>query len=180
MVLLDEAYVEFLAPEHRTTPGARWTGSAMSVRTFSKAYGLAGCGSIWLRAVSPGRSLWRMQLLLGIGLTALVAAAASYDSSQPCQRIRVIAAERRFLPLTRLRAKDSAPTGTPTSYLPAASTPWRNVFDDTGLQVRHYADGGSADHRGLQVIDPRGAACGDGCAGLTNLRRLLAHPQLMG
>ena len=26
-------------------------------------------------------------------------------------------------------------------YLPAGSGPWRQLFDNTGLQVRHYADG---------------------------------------
>ena len=27
-------------------------------------------------------------------------------------------------------------------YLPSWREPWREVFDGTGLQVRHYADGG--------------------------------------
>lgn len=147
VVLLDEAYVEFLAPEHRIDAPSLVDrfGNVVVVRTFSKAYGLAGLRiGYGFCAAELGRSLWRMQLPFGIGLTALVAVAASYDSeSQLRQRIRVIAAERRFL-RTRLRAKGIYSTDGHANfvYLPAASTPWRNVFDDTGLQVRHYADGG--------------------------------------
>ena len=86
VVLLDEAYVEFVAPEHRIDAPAlvERFPNVVVLRTFSKAYGLAGlrigygfcapeladgCGPCSCRSVSasPG----------------LVAVAASYDCGKP-------------------------------------------------------------------------------------------------
>lgn len=147
VVLLDEAYVEFLAAEHRIDGPSLVTrfGNVVVVRTFSKAYGLAGLRiGYGFCAPELGRQLWTMQLPFGIGLTAMVAVAASYDAeSQLRQRIRMIAAERRYLQM-RLRALGVYTTDGQANfiYLPADHAPWREVFDGTGLQVRHYADGG--------------------------------------
>lgn len=83
------------------------------------------------------------QLPFGIGITGLVAVAASYDAeSQLRKRIRVIASERRYLQM-RLRSMGVYSTDGHANfvYLPAGGRPWREVFDGTGLQVRHYADG---------------------------------------
>jgi histidinol-phosphate aminotransferase len=145
VVLLDEAYVEFLSAAQRIDAPSlvgRF-GNVVVVRTFSKAYGLAGLRiGYGFCAPDLGRRLWTMQLPFGVGLPALVAVAASYDAeSQLRQRIRMIAAERRHLQL-RLRSIGIYSTDGQANfvYLPAASTPWRPVFD--GLRVRHYADGG--------------------------------------
>lgn len=145
VVLLDEAYVEFLAPTHRID-GPRLVdrfGNVVVVRTFSKAYGLAGLRiGYGFCAPDLGRHLWTMQLPFGIGLTALVAVAASYDAeSQLRQRIRLISAERRHLQ-RRLRAMGIYNTDAQANfvYLPSGATPWRAAFE--GLQVRHYTDGG--------------------------------------
>jgi histidinol-phosphate aminotransferase len=84
-----------------------------------------------------------MQLPFGIGITGLVAVAASYDAeSQLRQRIRMIASERRYLRM-RLRSMGAYSTDGQANfvYLPPWRQPWREVFDDTGLQVRNYADG---------------------------------------
>lgn len=147
IVLLDEAYVEFLAAEHRIDgPGlvARF-GNVVVVRTFSKAYGLAGLRiGYGFCAPELGRQLWRMQVPFGIGLSAQVAVAASYAAeSQLRQRIRMIAAERRYLQ-TRLRALGVYSTDAQANFLflPGCSTPWSEVFGGTGLQLRHYTDGG--------------------------------------
>ncbi|MGV0741237.1 pyridoxal phosphate-dependent aminotransferase [Mycolicibacterium sp. XJ870] len=147
VVLLDEAYVEFLSAEHRIDGPSlvERFGNVVVVRTFSKAYGLAGL-RIGYGFCAPefGRRLWTMQLPFGIGLSALVAVAASYDAeSQLHQRIRMISTERRYLQ-RRLRAMGMYSTDAQANfiYLPAGSTPWPEVFDGTGLQVRHYADGG--------------------------------------
>ena len=89
------------------------------------------------------RKLWRMQLPFGMGIASLVAVAASYDAEhQLQQRIRVISAERRFL-RARLRAMGVYATDGHANfvYLPAAGKPWHEVFDSTGLRVRHYDDG---------------------------------------
>jgi histidinol-phosphate aminotransferase len=147
VVLLDEAYIEFLAPEHRIDgPGlvARYP-NVVVVRTFSKAYGLAGLRiGYGFCAPELARRLWTMQLPFGIGITSLVAVAASYDAeSELQQRIRMIAAERRYLRM-RLRSMGVYSTDSHANfvYLPPSGRPWREVFDGTGLQVRNYADGG--------------------------------------
>ena len=146
VVLLDEAYVEFLSPEYRIDAPAlveRYP-NVVVVRTFSKAYGLAGL-RIGYGFCAPGlaRRLWRMQPPFGIGITSMVAVAASYDAeSQLRQRIRMIASERRYLRM-RLRSMGVYSTDAHANfiYLPPAGRPWREVFDGTGLQVRDYAEG---------------------------------------
>jgi histidinol-phosphate aminotransferase len=147
VVLLDEAYVEFLSPDHRLDAVAlveRYP-NVVVLRTFSKAYGLAGLRiGYGFCAPDLARKLWTMQLPFGIGITGMVAVAASYDAeSELQQRIRMIAAERRYLRM-RLRATGVYSTDAHANfvYLPPQVKPWREVFDNTGLQVRHYADGG--------------------------------------
>ena len=134
---------------HRNTGSTRPHSSSgipnvVVVRTFSKAYGLAGLRiGYGFCAPDLARRLWTMQLPFGIGITSLVAVAASYDAeSQLQQRIRMIASERRYLRM-RLRSMGVYSTdGHAELRLPAAAgRPWREVFDGTGLQVRHYADG---------------------------------------
>jgi histidinol-phosphate aminotransferase len=115
------------------------------LRTFSKAYGLAGLRiGYGFCAPDLARTLWTMQLPFGIGITSLVAVAASYDAENELrQRIQMIAAERRYLQM-RLRATGVYNTDSHANfvYLPSCGKPWREVFAGTGLHVRHYADGG--------------------------------------
>jgi histidinol-phosphate aminotransferase len=147
VVILDEAYVEFLSPEHRVDAPAlvERFPNVVVVRTFSKAYGLAGLRiGYGFCAPDLARKLWTMQLPFGIGLTGLVAVAASYDAeNQLRQRIRMIASERRYMQ-RRLRSMGVYSTDAHANfvYLPPCGRPWREVFDGTGLQVRNYADGG--------------------------------------
>jgi histidinol-phosphate aminotransferase len=147
VVVLDEAYVEFLPPEFRIdapTLVARYP-NVVVLRTFSKAYGLAGLRiGYGFCAPDLARRLWAMQPPFGIGITSLVAVAASYDAeSQLRQRIRMIASERRYLRM-RLRSMGVYSTDAHANfvYLPPWREAWREVFDGTGLQVRNYADGG--------------------------------------
>jgi histidinol-phosphate aminotransferase len=147
VVLLDEAYVEFLAGEHYVNAPSlvQRFGNVVVVRTFSKAYGLAGLRiGYGFCAPELGRTLWSMQLPFGTPLTGLVAVAASYDAEgQLRQRIRTISAERRYLQV-RLRAMGLYTTEGLANfvYLPSCGRPWQDVFDGAGVQVRHYADGG--------------------------------------
>ncbi len=148
VVLLDEAYVEFLSPEYRIDAPklVEQYPNVVVVRTFSKAYGLAGLRiGYGFCAPELARRLWTMQLPFGIGITSLVAVAASYDAeNQLRQRIRMIASERRYLRM-RLRSMGVYSTDSHANfvYLPPCGRPWREVFDGTGLQVRNYADGGA-------------------------------------
>ena len=146
IVLLDEAYIEFVAPEFRLDGLSliRRFPNLLVVRSFSKAYGLAGL-RIGYGFGSPEltRKLWRMQLPFGMGIASLVAVAASFDAEhQLQQRIRAIAAERRLL-RARLSSIGVYATDGHANfvYLPAAGKPWREVFDSAGLRVRHYDDG---------------------------------------
>jgi histidinol-phosphate aminotransferase len=147
VVVLDEAYVEFLSPEHRIDAPAlveRYP-NVVVLRTFSKAYGLAGLRvGYGFCAPALARSLWTMQLPFGIGSTGLVGVAASYDAEAELrQRIRSIGFEGRYL-RARLRTMGIYSTDSHANfvYLPARGRPWRDVFADTELRVRSYADGG--------------------------------------
>ncbi|WP_319457929.1 MULTISPECIES: pyridoxal phosphate-dependent aminotransferase [unclassified Mycobacterium] len=147
VVVLDEAYVEFLSPEHRIDAPAlveRYP-NVVVLRTFSKAYGLAGLRvGYGFCAPALARSLWTMQLPFGIGSTGLVGVAASYDAEAELrQRIRAIGFEGRYL-RARLRTMGIYSTDSHANfvYLPARARPWREVFADTELRVRSYADGG--------------------------------------
>lgn len=146
IVLLDEAYGEFLTPDLRINAPelVERFPNVVVVRTFSKAYGLAGL-RIGYAFATPGLAdmLWSMQLPFGIGITGLVAVAASYAAEpQLHRRTRRIALERCYL-RTRLCALGVNSTDSHANfvYLPAGNRPWRDVFDGTGLMIRHYPDG---------------------------------------
>jgi histidinol-phosphate aminotransferase len=146
VVLLDEAYIEFVAPQNRIDGPdlVRQFPNVIVLRTFSKAYGLAGL-RIGYGFGSPelARILWKMQLPFGMGITSLVAVAASYDAEdQLRQRILRITGERDYL-RRRLLAMGVYTTDARANfvYLPPRGRPWREVFDDTGLKARYYPDG---------------------------------------
>jgi histidinol-phosphate aminotransferase len=147
IVLLDEAYIEFVAPEHRLDAPAlvQRFPNVVVLRTFSKAYGLAGLRiGYGFGAPELARTLWTMQLPFGISITSAVAVAASYDAeSQLQQRIRFVSAERRYLQ-RRLRSMGiySSDAHANFLYLPAAGRSWRHEFDAAGVRARHFADGG--------------------------------------
>jgi histidinol-phosphate aminotransferase len=146
VVLLDEAYIEFVAPERRIDAPSlvRRFPNVVVLRTFSKAYGLAGLRiGYGFGAPELAKTLWTMQLPFGIGITSAVAVAASYDAeAQLQQRIRLVTNERDYL-RRRIRAMGLYSTDGHANfvYLPEQGRAWRKAFDDAGLHVRHYADG---------------------------------------
>lgn len=151
VVLLDEAYIEFTAVEHRFDVAALVARfpNVVVVRTFSKAYGLAGLRIGY--GVAPAqlaRMLWSQQLPFGIAITSLLAVAASYHAEDELlRRIRLITAERRHL-RNRLSAMGIYTTDAHANfmYLPSGDgryRSWREVFGDSGPRVRYYADGGA-------------------------------------
>ncbi|CAN5621694.1 histidinol-phosphate transaminase [soil metagenome] len=146
VVMLDEAYVEFLAPELRLdicSLLSRYPNMVV-LRTFSKAYGLAGLRiGYGLCAPGLGRRLWAMQMPYGTAVTSLVAVAACFRAEKQLeQRIRHITAERRYLQM-KLRSVGVYSTNSHGNfvYLPPTIRPWRSTFTQSGLQVRHYPDG---------------------------------------
>ena len=69
VILLDEAYIEFVAPQHRLDGVAlvRRFPNVVVLRTFSKAYGLAGLRiGYGFGAPELARSLWTMQPPFGM------------------------------------------------------------------------------------------------------------------
>jgi histidinol-phosphate aminotransferase len=146
VVLLDEAYIEFVSPEHRFDAPALVRGfpNVVVLRTFSKAYGLAGLRiGYGFGAPDLARTLWTMQLPFGISITGAVAVAASFDAeSQLRQRIQFVTSERRYL-WRRLRSMGIYTTDSHANflYLPAAGRSWRQKFDAAGVRARHFVDG---------------------------------------
>ena len=148
VVLLDEAYIEFVAPEHRldTRVLVQQFPNVVVLRTFSKAYGLAGLRiGYGLAAPELAKTLWSMQLPFGMSITSAVAVAASYEAEARLrQRIRLITGQRRYL---RRRLCEmgihSINSHANFVYLPGARWSWPDVFDSAGLRVRHYGDGGA-------------------------------------
>ncbi|GAB7145874.1 pyridoxal phosphate-dependent aminotransferase [Mycobacterium riyadhense] len=146
VVLLDEAYIEFVAPELRLDVSALVARfpNLLVVRTFSKAYGLAGLRiGYGLASAALARTLWEHQPPYGMASTSLLAVAASYEAEdQLLQRIRLITAERRYLRM-RLSAMRvyTCDAHANFMYLPSRGRSWREVFADTGLHVRLYDDG---------------------------------------
>lgn len=147
VVLLDEAYIEFVADQHRIDGPelVRRFPNVVVLRTFSKAYGLAGLRiGYGFGAPKLAGVLWAMQLPFGMDITKAVAVAASYDAEgQLQQRVRRITGERAYL-CRRLRAMGVRATDGHANfvYLPAAGPPWPEVFGTAGVQARYYPDGG--------------------------------------
>jgi histidinol-phosphate aminotransferase len=148
IVLLDEAYIEFVASRYRlngTDLVARYP-NVVVLRTFSKAYGLAGLRiGYGFAAPALAATVAAMQLPFGMSSAAVAAVAASYDAeAQLAQRIRRIITERNHLRV-RLMAMGvySMDSHANFVYLPMSRRPWREVFAGTGLQVRCYPDGGA-------------------------------------
>jgi histidinol-phosphate aminotransferase len=147
VVLLDEAYIEFVSPEFRINASnlVRRFPNVVVVRTFSKAYGLAGMRTGYgFCAPDLARTLWGMQLPFGTGITSLAAVAASYAAEHQLQeRIQLITAEREYM-RTRLQHFGVASTDSHANfvYLSPTGRPWQEVFVGTDLQVRSYHDGG--------------------------------------
>ncbi len=148
VVLLDEAYIEFVAPEHRIDGPdlIRRFPNVVVLRTFSKAYGLAGLRIGYGFAASELSSmLWTMQLPFGMSNSSAVAVAASYDAEpQLRQRIRRITAERGYLQ-RRLRGMGVYTTDSHANfvYLSPRGRLWHEAFAVSGLSIRHYPDGGA-------------------------------------
>jgi histidinol-phosphate aminotransferase len=148
IVLLDEAYIEFVASRYRIDGPdlIRRFPNVVVLRTFSKAYGLAGLRiGYGFAAPELAAKLYAMQLPFGMSNVSVAAVAASYDAeTQLGHRIRRIVAERNHLRL-RLMAMGvySMDSHANFVYLPKSRRPWREVFAEGGPQVRCYPDGGA-------------------------------------
>ena len=147
IVLLDEAYVEFVAPAHRIDVPSLVDDfpNVVVVRTFSKAYGLAGIRTGYAYCTPAlARRLWTMQLPFGSSNISLAAVDASYRAGRQLeQRISSIIDERTYL-RARLRAMGIRVIDSHANflYLPPGSASADDLFAATGVRVRGYANGG--------------------------------------
>jgi histidinol-phosphate aminotransferase len=146
VVLLDEAYIEFVAARYRIVGPelVRRFPNVVVLRTFSKAYGLAGLRiGYGFAAAELAQRLWTMQLPFGMSTLGATAVAASYDAeTQLAHRIRRVVTERNHLRL-RLMATGIYSTDSHANfvYLPTSRRPWSEVVADAGVRVRCYPDG---------------------------------------
>lgn len=149
LVLLDEAYAEFVrdpAAVDGSTLLDRYPNLVL-LRTFSKAYGLAGLRVGY--AIGPVRLLDAARstaIPLGVTETAVTAAIASLDAEpELLQRVDEIVERRR----RAKRALDSLAIGVPESqanfiWLPTGDETMRvaDVLFDAGLVTRPFAGDG--------------------------------------
>lgn len=146
IVLLDEAYIEFVEPEHRIDAARliELFPNVVVVRTFSKAYGLAGLRiGYGIGSAELAKTVWANQLPFGAAITSLVSVAASYAAEdQLLHRVRLITAERSYL-RRRLSAMGVYSTDSHANfvYLPPRGRPLSEVFAGGALRVRYFADG---------------------------------------
>ncbi|MGV9972768.1 aminotransferase class I/II-fold pyridoxal phosphate-dependent enzyme [Nocardia beijingensis] len=172
-VVLDEAYVEFLGATEYADPRALIAkhSNLIVLRTFSKAYGLAGLriGYAFGRTELIAR-IGKLQLPFGVSAAAVAAVAASY-AAEPELAARILRiTEARDALRGALLARGYAIPESHANFLyipgPGATTALRRA----GIAAKYYADGSariavgdpSSDHAvlGALTADGSGAAHG--------------------
>ncbi|HKV21099.1 MAG TPA: aminotransferase class I/II-fold pyridoxal phosphate-dependent enzyme [Mycobacterium sp.] len=145
LVILDEAYVDFVSPAQRLDARAivERHPNVVVLRTFSKAYGLAGL-RIGYAVCAPAVAsrIWDQHLPFQTTSLSLAAVQASIAAeSQLAHRIAEITAERVFLQ-KRLQALGvwSARSHANFVYLGGRGRSWPEVFRAAGLTVRAVGD----------------------------------------
>ncbi len=147
LVLLDEAYVEFIAPDLRFDAReiVHRHPNVVVVRTFSKAYGLAGLRTGYaICAAEVADRMWQQQPPFQTTAISLAAVRASLSAGgELAQRIDRITAERTFLQ-NRLRTLGVWSTDSHANfiYLAGRDRSWPRIFDAAGVTVRAVGDHG--------------------------------------
>lgn len=149
-VVLDEAYLEFVtaddAPDclaiHRARP------NVVVLRTFSKAFGLAGLRIGYAVAHPPmAAALRKTAIPFGVNSLAQVAAIASLEAADELDvRVKEIVAEReRVVAALREQGWDLPDTQANFVYFPLAerTAEFAATCQDAGLTVRPYGDDGA-------------------------------------
>jgi imidazoleglycerol-phosphate dehydratase len=143
VVLIDHAYIEFARPEYDVTSLLAEHANLALLRTFSKAYGLAGMRIGCLASSEQiTRELCKVRQPYSVdALAALAALAALEDEDEAQARVRSIIAERERL------AAELGPQGlglpvapSEANYLlfrvPEAHKVWQRLLEDHGILVR--------------------------------------------
>ncbi len=147
LVVVDEAYREFATAPPRTTELIKDHPGVVSLRTFSKAYGLAGFRvGYGIADPAVAGAIRKTAIPFGVSGPAQAAVIASL-AAEPAllDRVRVII-ERRDLLLSRLRATGLEVPDSQANFvwLPLGdrTTAAVKTFTEAGLMVRGYGDDG--------------------------------------
>jgi histidinol-phosphate aminotransferase len=150
LVVLDEAYTEFVT-DPDAVDGTRLLAdhpNLVVLRTFSKAYGLAGLRVGYLLAASPevGTALRRVQVPFAVSLPAQVAAVASLAAGDElAARVALVVAQREPLrQALRELGHDVPPAQGNFVWIPAGADSDRlaAAFEDAGVLVRTFSGEG--------------------------------------
>lgn len=150
LVVLDEAYAEFV-DDPEAVDGRRLLAEHPNLcvlRTFSKAYGLAGLRVGYCLTGSPevAAALRQVQVPFSVSIPAQAAALASLAAEDELlERVRAVAAEREPLRAgLRALGYDVPPSQGNFVWLPAGEDTTRvaEVFDGAGVLVRPFAGEG--------------------------------------
>ena len=165
LVVVDEAYVEFVT-DPKATRGLEALGGRPNVavlRTFSKAYGLAGFRvGFCVAAPEVARAVRAVSLPFGVSLPAQAAVLASLQAEEALlERVAHIVAERERL----LQGLSALGFDVPDSqanfvWLPAGprTADYAASFAGDGLMVRPYAAGDDVDGVRITVGEPEANA----------------------
>jgi histidinol-phosphate aminotransferase len=149
IVVVDEAYVEFVRDPDAVRGLEVWRRhpNVVVLRTFSKAYGLAGLRVGYAVAHPPvAAAIRKTATPFGVNSIAQVAAIASLDAfDELTERVETIVAERDRV--TRALADqgwDLPRTDANFVWFPlgADSTAFARTCEEAGLMVRQYGDDG--------------------------------------
>lgn len=152
-VLLDEAYIEFLEQADRPDLHhliAKYR-NLLVLRTFSKAYGLAGLRIGYaVGDIELARRVRTQQLPFGLGAAAGAAVAASYAATEELRaRVRRITEERDLLRAALYSMGIEVPESHANFlYLPGPGA--SNALRRRGIKARCYPDGSAR----IAVGDP--------------------------
>ncbi|WP_442942677.1 aminotransferase class I/II-fold pyridoxal phosphate-dependent enzyme [Nocardia sp. NBC_01503] len=149
-VILDEAYIEFVTPERRIDTLALLAAypNVIVVRTFSKAFGLAGL-RVGYAVAAPGIAarIAHWQVPFGMNILAEVGVQACYAAEDELnQRIHAIVDERDRLS-TALRRGGYILPDSSANYIfvplndPALTRRISDAFTGAGIQVKQYSTG---------------------------------------
>ncbi len=149
LVVLDEAYLEFVADPEAPDAIAVWRAhpNVLVLRTFSKAYGLAGL-RVGYAVAHPRMAAALRQTATPFGVSSIAQAAAvasldAYDELQ--QRVEAIVAERARVASALEEQGWKLPVSEANFvWLPlgADSAAFAQACDEAGLVVRRYGDDG--------------------------------------
>ncbi|QIS06889.1 aminotransferase class I/II-fold pyridoxal phosphate-dependent enzyme [Nocardia brasiliensis] len=152
-VILDEAYVEFLDAAAHIDPGAllRKHANLLFLRTFSKAYGLAGLriGYAFGRPELMAR-VRKLQLPFGVSSTAAAAVAASYAAAPElaARTLRITAAREALRTALRRRGIEVPRSQANFLFLPGPGV--ATALRRAGIAAKAYPDGSAR----ISVGDP--------------------------